>query len=313
MGRKANPTVIGAFVVAALVLAVLAIAFFGSGRLFRKTSKWVLFFDRSVNGLRVGAPVKFKGVEIGTVNDIRLNLGEMARGPKEAYIPVIIAIDSERVREKGGRVMDLTPEVGRQLVDEGLRAQLSTESFVTGVLYVELDFFPGTPATLVNEPTVPFPEIPTLPTALEQVQAKASEIITKLGEVDLKGLVESLKGTVEGLDRLVNSPEIRKVVDELDETLQTAREALGSVRSAADGLTRDTGPLWKSLRATSDQADASLRQLEALITPGAPLSYQVGETLRELGDAARALRVLAELLERDPSVLIRGRARQGDK
>ena len=75
MNKKISPTLIGVFVVGALALIVIAILVFGSGRLFRQSRDFVLYFDNSVNGLRVGAPVKFKGVEVGSVKDIRLQLG----------------------------------------------------------------------------------------------------------------------------------------------------------------------------------------------------------------------------------------------
>src|ERR1043166_9789146 len=81
----------------------------------------------------------------------------------------------------------------------GLRAQVGGASLVTGLLYIELDFHPGTPATLVNDPSIKYPEVPTLPTALERVEVQASEIITKLSETDFRGLVESLRRAVDAV------------------------------------------------------------------------------------------------------------------
>src|ERR1043166_5860308 len=96
MGKKASPFTIGAFVVAAVALAVVGVIVFGSGRFFRRTEKCVIYFKRSVNGLRVGAPVKVKGVEIGAVNRILLRLGSLALQPEDVRIPVIIEIDRDR-------------------------------------------------------------------------------------------------------------------------------------------------------------------------------------------------------------------------
>jgi paraquat-inducible protein B len=81
MNKKISPAVIGAFVIGAVALIIIAILVFGSGRLFRQTRDFVLYFDNSVNGLRIGAPVKIKGVEIGSVKDIRLQL-EKDKEPK---------------------------------------------------------------------------------------------------------------------------------------------------------------------------------------------------------------------------------------
>src|SRR4030095_1427639 len=140
MNKKISPTLIGAFVVGALSLLVVAVIALGSGRLFRQTREFVLYFDNSVNGLRVGAPVKFKGVEIGSVKDIRLQLEE---GGEINKIPVIIEIDLKKLTARGATI---APAVDREafntfIVDRGLRGQLEMESLVTGLLYVALDFF----------------------------------------------------------------------------------------------------------------------------------------------------------------------------
>ena len=103
MSTKVSPTLIGAFVIGAVALIVIAILLLGSGRLFRQTRDFVLYFDNSVNGLRVGAPVKFKGVEVGSVKDIRLQL---EKGAEVNKIPVIIEIDLEKLTLRGA-----TPEI----------------------------------------------------------------------------------------------------------------------------------------------------------------------------------------------------------
>ena len=148
MNKKISPAVIGAFVLGAMVLIVAAILVFGSGQLFRRTKDFVLYFDNSVNGLRVGAPVKLKGVTIGSVLDIRLQLEKGAQVDK---IPVIIEIDLEKLTSKGATAAAaVNPEgLHNLIVGRGLRGQLEMESLVTGLLYVALDFFPGTPINLV--------------------------------------------------------------------------------------------------------------------------------------------------------------------
>ena len=152
MNKKISPTLIGAFVVGALALIVIAILVFGSGRLFRQTKDFVLYFDNSVNGLRIGAPVKFKGVEIGSVKDIRLQLEQ---GKLINKIPVIIEIDLEKLTSRGATSADCdrwtAKPFSKAIVDRGLRGQLEMESLVTGLLYIALDLFPGTPINLVQQ------------------------------------------------------------------------------------------------------------------------------------------------------------------
>src|SRR5438132_13948244 len=95
MGRKANPAVIGAFVIGGVALAVVAVTVWGSGKLFRRQYPSVCYFPGSVNGLAVGAPVKFRGVQIGEVTDIRLLYAQTRGAPR---IPVFLTIDNERMR-----------------------------------------------------------------------------------------------------------------------------------------------------------------------------------------------------------------------
>ena len=150
MNKKISPTLIGAFVVGAVALLVIAVIAFGSGRLFRETKEFVLYFDGTVNGLHVGAPVKFKGVEIGSVKDILLQLDGDSEVNK---IPVIIEIDLKKLTARGasGVLVEKQEAFQKAIVEQSLRAQLQTESMVTGVLYVGFDFFPGAPLTLVQK------------------------------------------------------------------------------------------------------------------------------------------------------------------
>jgi paraquat-inducible protein B len=305
LGKKASPVVIGAFVVGALALAIVGVGVFGSGRLFNRTDEWVMYFRGSVNGLRVGAPVKFKGVEIGAVQSILLNLTRRERRPEQIRIPVIVEIDAERVVRKGGQVVmhNQLPS----MIEQGFRAQLNSESIVTGVLYVELDFFPGTPVNLVRDPEVSLPEIPTLPTTFEQVQMKASEIINRLGEIDVAALVRSVEKVVDGLARLVNSPAVLKAAESLDETVENLNAAIAAVRKLTTDLDASAGPLAHDLRRTAERAAATLDQVQALVAPDAALPYQLSRTLHDLSEAATAVRALADYLERNPASLVRGK------
>ncbi len=178
MGKKLSPTLVGGFVVGALALVVIGIITFGSGRLFSKTFEFVLYFDSSVNGLNIGAPVKVRGVEIGTVTNILLTLDrekikkEAAEsGVRQAMqrwnprIPVIIEIDAEKLTSRGATGLALTdPEAFDALIEQGLRGQLQTESLVTGLLYIDLDFHPGSSVNVVEASVSGYKEIPTIPT-----------------------------------------------------------------------------------------------------------------------------------------------------
>ncbi len=328
MGRKANPTIIGAFVIGAVALVVIGVAVFGSGQLFKRTSKYVCFFPGAVNGLNVGAPVKVNGVEIGTVADIRLRIPEQERlhvTAQGVHIPVIIQIDDDKVAALGGEQHhDLT-----ELVKEGLRAQLTAQSLVTGLLFVQLDFYPGIPATFILPPDAKIPEIPTIPTAMEQMQTAAENIFHRLEDVHVEAMVKAVTELLENVNHVVAAPELKETIRSLPATMANLNQTMSSFRELSVRLDAKSGPLLDSLKGTSDkagplldnlkgasekggatleQARETLQSIQQFVDPESPLSTQLSGSLQEVSDAARALRLLATLLERNPSVLVRGKA-----
>ncbi|HKY09530.1 MAG TPA: MlaD family protein [Candidatus Binatia bacterium] len=334
MSKKISSTLIGAFVLGALALVVVAVIVLGSGRFFRQTREFVLYFDSSVNGLRVGAPVKFKGVEIGAVKDIRLQL---EKGAQVNKIPVIIEVDLEKLTSRGAttEVARDLPTFHKAIIEMGLRGQLLMESLVTGLLYVGLDLFPNTPVRLVQTAggNYRYPEIPTTPTTLEQAQDAATRIIAKLEELDFKNLTKSLTETVDGVNALVNSPELKASLRALQQTMPKVDEALISMRKAATSMDESIVSLTKSLEQTSDatreavqqaaiaikQTDGALKAAETamvnvngIMDQDSPMFYEFRRSLREISAAARTLRLLSGYIERNPRALIFGRPENGE-
>ena len=323
MSTKVSPTLIGAFVIGAVALIVIAILLLGSGRLFRQTRDFVLYFDNSVNGLRVGAPVKFKGVEVGTVKDIRLQL---EKGAEVNKIPVIIEIDLEKLTLRGA-----TPEIAvdreafHKAVVEGFRGQLAMESLVTGVLYVALDFFPGTPINFVQQENVnnKYPEIPTLPTSLELAKGAVERILNKLEEVDFKRLIDSLTKTSDGVGQLVkvNSPAVKSILQSVDQAMPQLRGAISDFRTltatANNNVTNVSADLHQTLTAahsaieqiaaTMKEAETTIISVRTTIDPDSPTFYELTKSLREVSGAASSVRLLADSLDRNPQAPILGK------
>ncbi len=308
MSKKANPVAIGAFVIGAIALLVTGIVVFGSGRLFADTTPFVLYFGGSVDGLSVGSPVRFKGVEIGAVTSIQLDLGD------EARIPVWIEIDNRRIIDHAGQGFTRDPARLAAEVDRGLRAQLNTQSIVTGLLFVQLDYHPDMPAAFVSPPEQRAHEIPTIPTTLEQAQQVAADIINKLRGVDFDAFARAVREAIEGVNRAVNAPGLQATLEALPQTLANVDRALTSVQQLAANLDQRTGPLVKSLQSASDrstvaveQARETLKSMQKLVDPGSPLAGQLSNVLDELRNTARSVRLLADYLERNPGAIIRGR------
>ncbi|MGH6897345.1 MAG: MlaD family protein [Geminicoccaceae bacterium] len=328
---KANPAVIGAFVIGAIALIVIGLLVYGGAGWFVQRNQYVAYFPGSVKGLRVGAPVDFRGVSIGQVTDIRVIFD-----PEEvsARIPVIIEFDPTQIQLAGAEQM-VADDTDR-LIEGGLRAQLQSQSLLTGLLFVNLDFHPDAPARLVGGDE-PYPEIPTIPSGLEQLQQSAGDIAMRLPD-----MVDRLAGVLTSIDEELsrNRGDIRQIVadvattaeairdqtPEINRIMATARDATGDVRRAAATLeqilqtNRDAiGALideWTvtagSVRRMADQVNAAIAENR----PGLRDFTQTGlyEYTGLAQDAQRLVDQMtrvAEELERDPARFLFGDRTQG--
>jgi paraquat-inducible protein B len=327
VSKKAKPTLVGAFVVGAIVLVIGAVTIIGSGRLFRKTYEFVLYFEGSVSGLREGAPVKYKGVEIGSITNILLQLDE---GAEVNRIPVIIKLDANKIsgRGVGGSLAD--PAALKAAIDRGLRGQLQTESIVTGVLFIALDIIPDSPAKFVQPPGSRYQEIPTIATTLQKAQDILGQLLTKLDDIDFKALFTSVADAVRNIERLaknndlqeafagvnqlVNKPELHAAIRSLDQTVLKVNQAADGVQKVAGGLDRSVATLSADLKETLTgvrdavkQIQVTVANVDGFVDPNSPTSYELTKALKELSGAARSLRLMADYLERNPRALLFGK------
>jgi paraquat-inducible protein B len=329
--RRTQQVRIGAFVVGGIAILVASILWIGTGRVFRSTHKFVSYFEGSVNGLRAGAPVKYKGVELGNVTRIRIPFWLAETDPP---IAVFFSLDGDKLEsmEDG---QGPNEETLRAAIEQGLRAQLETDSFVTGILHVSLSIEPESKARL-HDPISGVLEIPTIPTTQQEIGAQVRAL------ADIEALFASLQRALDGVTELTTAPEVRGVVTSLDRTLvdfdaaireltplaaelralveraggvgsdlqagiASSREALASVDQLARELSATLPPLAASLQRTSERLQTTLDATSVLLDPRAPLVVELRDGLAELTDTARSARSLFELLERDPAALLRGR------
>jgi paraquat-inducible protein B len=257
---------------------------------------YVLVFRESLRGLTPGAPVDLRGVTVGEVT--RINI-ELDPHKKSFVMPVEVKFYPERLK---ARYRDKF-KVGKQLesrklldslVEHGFRAQVRSGSLLTGQLFVALDFFPKAAPAKVNWSKDP-PEFPTMTGSMEQFQTSLMQIVQKIERMPLEEI----------------AVDARKTINTLDTTLKSADKLIKGVDTMivpeAKGMVEDVRKTLTDVRKTLDEANKALAGAKQTLSADAPLQLDLRDTLREVGRAAQSLRALGDYLERHPESLIRGK------
>jgi paraquat-inducible protein B len=248
---------------------------------FTIKNPYLLYFQETVGGLAPGAAVVCRGIQVGVVESVRL---EVDATTHTIRIPVGIAMEPQRFTIVGLPAGSVPQEQMARFVQQGLRAQLRSANLITGAQEIALEFFPtAAPAELtwVAGRAV----IPTIPSETTQLMDKATAFIDNLSKAQISQLVGDLRTTVQDLNRVVGS------------------------KSVQEGV----GPLLDDARAMVAQADATLKSADGVIGPDSALRYDMANLFQELTRMSRSLRTLADYLERNPNALIFGKGRSGDK
>ena len=268
MSKQANKTAVGVFVVGAVLLAVAAVILFGSGKFFTRANFFVAYFKGSVKGLRVGAPVVFRGVKIGEVTDIRLYSN---RKDMSVEIPVILKVEPGSFQYFGTR-----KESDKQYFDEliklGLRAQMELQSIVTGQQMINVDFYPDTPLNLKGKEGIDLGkdiyEVPTIETFQQRIGKTLEEV--PLGE-----LVESLKNSMKGIESFVTSEKLAKSLKYFEQTMKETRDLMRRVDGKID-------PLFADIEQTLKGAQAMLQNVDSQVEPLAGSIKRTSDDARKL-------------------------------
>jgi len=255
-------------------------------KIFEKTYAakryWLLHFAGSVRGLSVGAPVEFRGIKIGEVVDVKL---ELETETLALRIPVLVEIEPERMTWVGTKKVDRRQGMDL-LAKRGLRAQLKTGSLITGQLLVAWDFHPEAPPAKINWEGR-YPELPTVPTSMEEITGGLARIVNKVDNIPLEQIGKDLQATMANLSK--TSAELYKLVQKLDTNVAPAATA------------------------TLEQAQTTLIKVDKLLNAESPTGYELKRALGELADAAHNLGLLADYLERHPESLVMGKEKGNEK
>jgi paraquat-inducible protein B len=320
MSEKPQNVAIGAFVTGALLIAVTIVIFALGTGFGEKRDKFIMVFEGSVKGLNIGAPVALRGVQVGQVTNIELMLDA-------DELELIMLVDVE-IREKNIRRLGKNPDnITDQLIARGLRAQLRTQSLLTGLLYIQLDFFPDTKATLADVKSE-YVQIPTIPTDLELVARK-------LDEMDLAKLADDVQGTIAGINQFVTSDtfqtlpaDMKSSLDaltalstklqtqldstgpRLDQLLEGANRTVADANTELPKLSRLVEQNLAVLELAITEFEQTMQSLDNLVAPESPTTYQLNQALQELAQASRAIKALANTLEEQPEALLRGKTEE---
>lgn len=330
MSKQANPLAIGAFLIGALTLLTAGVMIFGGSDFFKDKKRFVIFFDSALNGLNVGAPVKLQGVQIGNVNEISLVM-DAATG--RIFKPVVIEIDPALLRDMSGKQPPTHTERQRRqdaqrLIDAGLKGRLETQSLLTGLLYVDLNFYSDKPVNLIKLEYKNLPELPSVPTTVDEIRTTADEILNRARQLPLEDVTRNLADTLNEMRTLLQSDDTKKSLAAMAKSLQetqrlmaTLNSQIGPLMTNANGTLSETRttlqdfnkellPVLKaaeqSLTAATKVLGESQNTLNAVEAMAAP-DAQLGQALVEMRNASRSLKDLTESLERRPESLIYGK------
>jgi paraquat-inducible protein B len=321
MKRKANPALIGFFVLGGLILLIVTLGVLGSYRLLKRTETFILYFDSSVNGLSIGAPVKFRGVPIGRVTDIyvRYNQDEFS-----TRIPVFIEIDTRRLTERLGVNFDISDDtVLFRQVNAGLRAQLQMDGYISGLLFIELDYYPDSGNPQYAQQIPKMREIPTLQSTFSEFGKIGQNIAGQLNQLDLVRLNRELIQSVARFDQTLAAIDAASLNQNLNATLESVRALVESEElklgiaeftAAMTALKTGVTHLERSIIPVVEKAESTLASLEETsniarrtLDPNRETLTRLQESLAEISRSAQSLRQLTDLLERNPRALISGK------
>jgi paraquat-inducible protein B len=345
MSKKINTTSIGLFIVTGVALGVIGLLLFSSSKMFTKTREVIVYFNESLNGLSQGAPVKYRGVTIGSVKRVMIRSNQATN---DYAMPVIIELDSKLLQERMDDPTTFTESALEARIGSGLRATLESESLVTGVLYVEMKIHANAPPPVFHQLEKRYPEVPSMPTQIQQLMNNLASLDVKSIETNVNALIVKLdskigslnmaeisRGTTNllaSINRLVSSPQITNDLAELGAALEQYRllgeklnrqvdPLVGSVTNSLDQyrllgakLNAKIDPLADSLTNSLAEANRALAQirgaaenLRILLAPDAPLPNNLDEMLQQIAEAGQSITALVEFLKQHPNALITGR------
>jgi paraquat-inducible protein B len=319
--RNARSTRVGIFTLVGLVLMVLVVGAVTGVSWFQERRKFVVFFPNPV-GLHEGNPVTFRETALGEVASVDLVF--TGRGV-QSEVQVVVAIRRQVLNGLGGQQLSgLTDEeLATRLSGLGLRATVKATSPLAGQKFLDLDFDPSVPARMARIKDLPWPEIPTAPTDMEQIREKLEATIAKIADVPLDKVLLQMQTTLKSAQRMLDAGEIEKAMREIRSGMVAAQNLMGRTEKSldkfdgvADRATTTLGTAdttLRNLQASLDRLDRTLATVDRNVERTGDTQYAVVRNLDEMNEVLRSLRQLAEELQQHPETLLRGKPVKEEK
>lgn len=317
MSEKPQSAMIGAFIVGALLITISAIILVSKSGFGNRYDKVVMVFDGSVKGLTLGAPVALRGVQIGQVTNIELILNTDSI---DLTMVVEAELNDENFRRVGSNASNLTED----LIESGLRAQLNTQSILTGLLYIQMDFHPDSDVRLIDIDSE-YTQIPTIPTELERFALEfqkidfaqlAADITSITDNIDrfvsdeaFQELPRDMRASLTSLDTM--TAQLTSVLQangpKLEQLLDTSTRTMAEVRTEIPQLSASAQATLQELNTAAAAFEQAMQGMAEIVSDDSSTRYQLDIALKEIASASRAIQLLARSLEERPDALIRGK------
>ncbi len=316
MSTKRKPLLVGSFILAGIVLFIGGLLLLARESVFNRPVEYVVYFTGALDGLDVGADVTYRGVKVGSVQDIRLSYDA---GIGDVVMPVIIRINSGKTSGKVSQ-QQLNESV-EQMIGRGLRAQLQTPSLLTGKAIVALDLFPGQIGYVRDPSVVDLLQIPSVPSRIDQAADLLYEIASSLKEAPVAKTLESVNRTLEAVEKILGSAELEQGVSVFAQSFANLAEITDQVQSGLPVLLGNLNEgsdelkhAMADLRHAADTAVQTLEMVNELAGEGrrslgqnSELQYEVLQALQNLSRAGKSIQRMSESLEQQPESIIFGK------
>jgi paraquat-inducible protein B len=329
MSKKASSTRIGIFVIVSFFLLVAGAVLFGGGKLFSSKNTVIVYFEGSLQGLSVGAPVAYRGITIGEVKEIQLDIDTSTY---QIIVPVLISLIPNKIIKTAGNSYnnyDLNTFL-KIMCDRGLRASVKSQSLLTGKLYIDLAIYENSKA-VYHDKAGKYLEIPTVPSELQQMTQAMKSLNFEELAVKFSNTLDALEKMSISLEQAMNSETTKEklavvfasldnfhsILSKVDNNMIPLLNKLDFTLDKVSGLADNSSQMIDNIDTTARDTGLAMRATELFMTGmnqstsiESPLYYQLTEGVNELGKTAKALRTFLDYLDRNPQRLLFGSEQQ---